>query len=135
MIRRTWVASVHGINVEAPSGAERITGGSGALTRSSRRRPPRSLSVTSAPRLTPGVALPRAIGEQRLCSERGRGTINRCAWLRMVRCRRGLILNVAAGLAGITKSYLSLLERGQRGFNRWGLLEDLAGTLGCSVPT
>lgn len=55
--------------------------------------------------------------------------------LRMVRCRRGLILNVAAGLAGITKSYLSLLERGQRGFNRWGLLEDLAGTLGCSVPT
>ena len=52
---------------------------------------------------------------------------------RMIRRRRGLSLDVAAGLAGITKSYLSLLERGQRGFNRRGLLEDLAGALGCSV--
>src|SRR5581483_6002298 len=52
---------------------------------------------------------------------------------RMIRRRRGLSLDVAAGLAGITKSYLSLLERGQRGFNRRGLLEDLAEALGCSV--
>jgi transcriptional regulator with XRE-family HTH domain len=52
---------------------------------------------------------------------------------RMIRRRRGLSLDVAAGLAGITKGYLSMLEHGQRGFNRRGLLEDLADALGCSV--
>jgi transcriptional regulator with XRE-family HTH domain len=52
---------------------------------------------------------------------------------RMIRRRRGLSLDVAAGLAGISKPYLSALERGQRGFNRRGLLEDLAAALGCSV--
>jgi len=40
---------------------------------------------------------------------------------------------VVAGLAGISKPYLSALERGQRGFNRRGLVEDLAEALGCSV--
>ncbi|MGQ0777630.1 MAG: helix-turn-helix domain-containing protein [Pseudonocardiales bacterium] len=53
--------------------------------------------------------------------------------LRRIRSRRGLGLTVAAGLAGISKPYLSMLERGERGFNRRGLLEDLAGALGCSV--
>ncbi|MFN2495083.1 MAG: helix-turn-helix domain-containing protein [Pseudonocardiaceae bacterium] len=53
--------------------------------------------------------------------------------LRMIRRRRGLSQAAAAGLAGITKSYLSLLERGERGFNRRGLLEDLAEALSCSV--
>lgn len=53
--------------------------------------------------------------------------------VRMVRRRRGLSLEVAAGLAGISPPYLSMLERGQRGFNRRGLLEDLAGALGCVV--
>lgn len=53
--------------------------------------------------------------------------------LRMIRRRRGLGLDVAAGLAGISKPYLSQLERGLRGFNRRGLLEDLAEALGCSV--
>ncbi|HEY2763937.1 MAG TPA: helix-turn-helix transcriptional regulator [Pseudonocardiaceae bacterium] len=53
--------------------------------------------------------------------------------LRMIRRRRGMGLAVAAGLAGISKQYLSLLERGERGFNRRGLLEDLAEALGCSV--
>lgn len=53
--------------------------------------------------------------------------------VRMVRRRRGLSLDVVAGLAGISAPYLSLLERGLRGFNRRGLLEDLAGALGCSV--
>jgi transcriptional regulator with XRE-family HTH domain len=53
--------------------------------------------------------------------------------LRMIRRRRGMGLAVAAGLAGISKQYLSLLERGERGFNRRGLLEDLAGAIGCSV--
>ena len=38
-----------------------------------------------------------------------------------------------AGLAGITKQYLSQLERGLRGFNRRGLVEDLANALSCSV--
>jgi transcriptional regulator with XRE-family HTH domain len=52
---------------------------------------------------------------------------------RTIRRRRGLSLDVAAGLAGITKGYLSMLENGQRGFNRRGLLEDLAAALGCSV--
>ncbi len=52
---------------------------------------------------------------------------------RMTRRRRGLSLEVVAGLAGITAGYLSMLERGQRGFNRRGLLEDLAAALGCSV--
>jgi transcriptional regulator with XRE-family HTH domain len=51
----------------------------------------------------------------------------------MIRRRRGLSQAVVAGLAGITKQYLSLLENGQRGFNRRGLLEDLANALGCSV--
>ncbi|MGH3916971.1 MAG: helix-turn-helix domain-containing protein [Pseudonocardiaceae bacterium] len=55
------------------------------------------------------------------------------ARLRMIRRRRGVGLTVAAGLAGITKQYLSLLERGERGFNRRGLLEDLAEATGCSV--
>jgi transcriptional regulator with XRE-family HTH domain len=52
---------------------------------------------------------------------------------RKIRRRRGLSLEVVAGLAGIGKQYLSMLELGQRGFNRRGLLEDLAEALGCSV--
>ena len=52
---------------------------------------------------------------------------------RMIRRRRGLSLEVVAGLAKMTKQYLSQLERGQRGFNRRGLIEDLANALGCSV--
>jgi transcriptional regulator with XRE-family HTH domain len=52
---------------------------------------------------------------------------------RMIRRLRGLSLDVAAGLAGIGKQYLSMLELGQRGFNRRGLVEDLANALGCSV--
>ena len=51
----------------------------------------------------------------------------------MIRRHRGLSLDVVAGLAGISKPYLSQLERGQRGINRRGLLENLAGALGCSV--
>jgi transcriptional regulator with XRE-family HTH domain len=52
---------------------------------------------------------------------------------RKIRRRRGLSLDVVAGLAGISKSYLGMLEHGQRGFNRRGLLDDLAAALGCSV--
>lgn len=52
---------------------------------------------------------------------------------RTIRRRRGLSLDAAAGLAGISKPYLSMLERGLRGFERRGLLEDLAQALGCSV--
>ncbi|MDQ3760397.1 MAG: helix-turn-helix domain-containing protein [Actinomycetota bacterium] len=52
---------------------------------------------------------------------------------RTIRRRRGLSLDVAAGLAGISKPYLSALERGQRGFNRRGLIDDLSNALGCSV--
>ncbi|MGH3904596.1 MAG: helix-turn-helix domain-containing protein [Pseudonocardiaceae bacterium] len=53
--------------------------------------------------------------------------------LRMIRRRRGLGLKIAADQAGISKQYLSCLERGERGFNRRGLLEDLAEAIGCSV--
>jgi transcriptional regulator with XRE-family HTH domain len=53
--------------------------------------------------------------------------------LRMIRRRRGLGLKVAADLAGISKPYLSMLERGERGFNRRGLLDDLAEAISCSV--
>ena len=52
---------------------------------------------------------------------------------RHVRKRRGLSLDVAAGLAGISKSYLSQLETGKKGFTRRGLIEDIAVALGCSV--
>ncbi|MGB8199080.1 MAG: helix-turn-helix transcriptional regulator, partial [Pseudonocardiaceae bacterium] len=52
---------------------------------------------------------------------------------RKIRCRRGLSLEVVGGLAGISGPYLSMLERGLRGFNRRGLIEDLADALGCSV--
>lgn len=52
---------------------------------------------------------------------------------RTIRRRHGLSVEVAAGLAGISKGYLSLLERGHRRFERRGLLEDIAGGLGCSV--
>ncbi len=52
---------------------------------------------------------------------------------RTIRRRRGLSLDTAAGLAGISKPYLSMLERGQRRFQRRGLLEDLAQALGCAV--
>jgi len=53
--------------------------------------------------------------------------------VRIIRRRRGLSLDAAAGLAGISKSYLSMLETGARRFERRGLLEDLAEALGCSV--
>jgi transcriptional regulator with XRE-family HTH domain len=53
--------------------------------------------------------------------------------VRMIRHRRGLSLDVVGGLAGITGAYLSMLERGLRGFNRRGLVEDLAAALGCAV--
>lgn len=49
-----------------------------------------------------------------------------------IRRRRGLSLAVVAGQAGITKSYLSRLESGQRSFTRRGLIEALAEALGCS---
>jgi transcriptional regulator with XRE-family HTH domain len=60
-------------------------------------------------------------------------TRRRSVRARKIRRRRGLSLDVVAGLAGIGKQYLSMLELGQRGFNRRGLLEDLAAALGCSV--
>jgi transcriptional regulator with XRE-family HTH domain len=55
------------------------------------------------------------------------------ARVRRIRRRRGMSLDVAAGLAGISKSYLSMLETGERRFERRGLVEDLAAVLGCSV--
>jgi transcriptional regulator with XRE-family HTH domain len=53
--------------------------------------------------------------------------------VRAIRRRRGLGLDVAAGLASISKTYLSYLERGERSIERRGLLENLAAALGCAV--
>lgn len=55
------------------------------------------------------------------------------AQVRTFRKRRELSLEVVSGLAGISKSYLSLLENGERHFNRRGLIENLARALSCSV--
>lgn len=55
------------------------------------------------------------------------------ARVRTIRRRRGLSLDTAAGLAGISKPYLSMLERGKRGWERRGLIEDVAAAIGCSV--
>ncbi|MFF5097747.1 MULTISPECIES: helix-turn-helix domain-containing protein [Actinosynnema] len=52
---------------------------------------------------------------------------------RAIRLRRGKSLQAVAGLTGISKGYLSMLERGERDFVRRGLLEDLAHALACSV--
>lgn len=51
---------------------------------------------------------------------------------RMIRRRRGLSLATAAGLSGISKSYLSRLESGERQFVKRGLIESLAEALGCA---
>jgi transcriptional regulator with XRE-family HTH domain len=55
------------------------------------------------------------------------------ARVRSFRNKRALDLEVVAGLAGISKSYLARLERGERHFNRRGLLEAVAAAIGCSV--
>jgi transcriptional regulator with XRE-family HTH domain len=49
--------------------------------------------------------------------------------LRQARCARGKTLVVVAGLAGISESHLSRLERGQRALNRRSLIEALANAL------
>lgn len=54
------------------------------------------------------------------------------ATARMIRRRRGMSLSATAGLAGISKGYLSKLENGKASFTRRGLVEDLAAALGCS---
>jgi transcriptional regulator with XRE-family HTH domain len=52
---------------------------------------------------------------------------------RRIRQRRGLTLDVVAGLAGISKGHLSMLETGQRAWIRRGVVEDVAAALSCSV--
>ncbi|MEU3622945.1 hypothetical protein BS329_39895 [Amycolatopsis coloradensis] len=53
--------------------------------------------------------------------------------LARIRRRRGMSIDTAAGLAGISKAYWSMLENGKRRFERRGLLEDLAAAVGCAV--
>ncbi|MGH2868230.1 MAG: helix-turn-helix domain-containing protein [Solirubrobacteraceae bacterium] len=53
--------------------------------------------------------------------------------VRTIRRRRGLSLPTVAGLAGISKSYLSMIETGSRRVDSRGLLDRLAVALGCSV--
>lgn len=52
---------------------------------------------------------------------------------RRIRRRRGLSLDVVAGLSKMSKSHLSMLETGKCAFVRRSLIEDLADGLGCSV--
>jgi transcriptional regulator with XRE-family HTH domain len=52
---------------------------------------------------------------------------------RDIRNKRKLTLEQAAGLAGISKSYLSMLETGERAFEKRGLIEDVAYALGCGI--
>jgi len=54
------------------------------------------------------------------------------ARVRAIRRHRAMSVDVAAGLAGISRSYLMMLERGDRHFNRRGLVENVAAALGCS---
>jgi transcriptional regulator with XRE-family HTH domain len=51
----------------------------------------------------------------------------------MIRKRRGISLTAAAGLAGISPAYLSLLENGKRRFERRSLIDQIAEALGCSA--
>ena len=51
---------------------------------------------------------------------------------RRIRHRRGLSLKVVAELAGIGKSYLSMLETGERRFDDRKLIYNVAAALGCS---
>lgn len=51
----------------------------------------------------------------------------------MIRKRRGLSLQAASDLSGISKGYLSRLERGERRFERRSLIDQLADALGCSA--
>jgi transcriptional regulator with XRE-family HTH domain len=53
--------------------------------------------------------------------------------IRRRRRLRGLSLDQAAGLAGISKSYLSRLERGERSLDSWRLLTQLATVLDTSI--
>jgi transcriptional regulator with XRE-family HTH domain len=53
--------------------------------------------------------------------------------IRTFRKRRGLSLDVVAGLAGITKQYLSLIERGERHISDRRMLGDICDAIGCSI--
>ncbi|MEV5721747.1 helix-turn-helix transcriptional regulator [Amycolatopsis mediterranei] len=55
------------------------------------------------------------------------------ARLGTIRRRRGMSMAYAASQAGISKPYWSMLENGQRRFEKRGLLETLAGVLHCAV--
>ncbi len=52
---------------------------------------------------------------------------------RVIRRHRGLSLDGVAGLAGMSADHLSMLERGERRFERRGQIENLANAVGCSV--
>ncbi|WP_026315978.1 helix-turn-helix domain-containing protein [Actinokineospora enzanensis] len=49
--------------------------------------------------------------------------------IREIRLARGLSVTAAAGLAGISQSYLSMIERGQRAVTKRDLLENIANAL------
>ncbi|MGH3799825.1 MAG: helix-turn-helix domain-containing protein, partial [Pseudonocardiaceae bacterium] len=52
---------------------------------------------------------------------------------RVIRRHRRLSLDWVAGLAGMSADHLSMLESGERRFERRGQVEDLANAVGCSV--
>jgi hypothetical protein len=90
----------------------------GALLVQDGSQPPRSLVATSSPRFRPGVA-PRGIGEGVPVRERALVDVEDALSIgeraRQIRCRRGLRLEVAGGLAGISGPYLSTCRTSRRG--------------------
>ena len=55
------------------------------------------------------------------------------ARVRVFRQQLGMSRPAVAGLAGLSESHLSMLEGGQRRFDRWSLIDRVAEALGCSV--
>ncbi|WP_157440311.1 helix-turn-helix domain-containing protein, partial [Actinokineospora inagensis] len=49
--------------------------------------------------------------------------------VREIRVRRGMTMSVTAGLAGISQSYLSMIEHGRRAVEKRSLVEGLAEAL------
>ncbi|MGH3815908.1 MAG: helix-turn-helix domain-containing protein, partial [Pseudonocardiaceae bacterium] len=52
---------------------------------------------------------------------------------RVIRRHRGLSVEVVAGLTGMSEQELSMLENGERRFERRGQIEDLANAIGCPI--
>lgn len=57
------------------------------------------------------------------------GEIRAEARLRSLRRQRGMSLEVLGGLCGVSAAYLSMVENGKRGLDRWSMILALARAL------